>query len=239
MTANHAPKPLHELKLLFNKTFGNDFSITLLQDLLVNDPVAAAEGPGKWQNDRASTNLSPETCNFFCSYLGLENCGVQISVQHQRKIGLHGASFCPAKNSKKNSQVIFVDPTTKAHHGGEISDIFVHRRLDKGRLVADTFCSVRPFKELTPRESQHDPYRRYPLLDIRMYHSLKEAITIISWRDIVSHAATCTISWPQIGNDLIVVQSLDRVGSLCALSKNYILNFFTQDLRSVASARLG
>ncbi len=238
MTANHNPKPLDELKLLFNKTFGNDFSVTLLQDLLAEDPVTATEGPAEWRHDRASINLSPETCNVFCRYLGLDNGGAQISVQHRKNITVHGASFCPAKHSKKNSQVIFVDPTTRAQRGGEINEIFVHRRLDKGCWVTDTFCSVHPFKELTPHESQHDPYRRYPLLDIRMYHQLKEAITIISWRDIVSHAATCTISWPQISNELIVVQSLDRV-QLVLFNANNILNFFTESSCCVGKIGLG
>jgi hypothetical protein len=236
MASNHVPEPLKALKPAFDKTFGNDFSITLLQDLHVKDPVTTAtNGPAEWRRDHTSVILSQEACNAFCHYLemrfghGGNNEGVQITVQMQRKIVLHGASFCPVKHSHKNSQVIFVDPITQMQRAGEINEIFVYRWLDeKKSWVADTFFSVHPFKQLLPHEAQYDPYRHYPLLDVCIYHRLKEPITIISWRNIISHAATCPISWPKIGNDLIVVQSLDRVGSIHLDSRFEWLNFFIE-----------
>lgn len=200
---------LDALKLSFKKTFGKDFSVTLLQDILAMDSAVATNGLVEWKNDQKSTYLSPETRDALCRYLD-KPC-IQMTVQLQKNIALHGASFSSVKHSRKNSQVIFVDPATQAQRGGEINEIFVYRLLDQGRWATDTYCSIYPFKELLPHEVQYDPYRRYPLLDIRMYYRVKEPIIVISWRDIVSHAATCPVSWPKLGENLMVVQSLDRV----------------------------
>jgi hypothetical protein len=234
MASSRTPVPLKALRPAFDKTFGNDFSITLLQDLLAKDPAAAAtDRPAEWSHDHASVNLSQETHDTFHHYLEMQfgggnSEGVQITVQLRKKIVLHGASFCPVKHSHKNSQVIFIDPITQTQRAGEINEIFIYRWLDgKKCWVADTFLSVRPFKQLLPHEAQHDPYHHYPLLDVRIYRKSKEPITIISWHNIISHAATCPISWPEIGNDLIVVQSLDRVG-LIHCSEIQGLNFFIE-----------
>lgn len=79
-------------------------------------------------------------------------------------------------------------------HAGKIRDIFVHTRAGpNGDAVTEYFLLVDAFCQLTEAEVEMDPYLRYPLLNVRLYH--KDIIpTPIFYQGFRRHQSRCDLS---------------------------------------------
>lgn len=203
-----AHKEVSVLQESFKQHYGSNLSKNMLHDLLISSKSGKTLD---WEGGE-TTNLSKIVHDALS--LHLKNClppELLRIVQQRKKIEWKGLTYSTSQHNRKNAFIVFtVDGMTQA---GLIQEIFLHRRSkEKYEWIVEPFCAVLPLKSLS--EAEQDPYAKYPLLDIRLYHNQYEQLVVISLHDIVSHAASCRITYPSIANDLLVMQSLDRV---CAL----------------------
>lgn len=128
-----------------------------------------------------------------------------------------GVKFSTASRSKGDAQILFrSQEDLNTVLAGQIQEIFAHKRFgEDGSHITDYFLSVRKYKELSPAEAAFDPYRRFPLLDMRLCHDqLSSDIIVISVDDVISHFASCPFEMTEnITGDLRVILSLDRVST--------------------------
>lgn len=195
----------------------------ILHDLLVADAHSLCEGSLRWEDGRATADLPDSVYSALSSYLMMRSPPIphyslarptQLprAVQQRKKTEWKGVTYSTSQHNKKNALILFTGSSPRKTRAGLIQEIFMHRRLkNENDWIAEPFCAVLPFKCLSQHEAAHDPYARYPLLDIRLYHNQHEPLVIISLNDIVSHVASCRIGYAGIGDDLLVIQSLDRV----------------------------
>lgn len=99
---------------------------------------------------------------------------------------------------------------------GRISDMFIHSRT--ADHVVEFFLVVDVFGELSDSDALGDPYRKHPLLEVKLYRADFVERLVIKSSDIVSHFASCPYGER---TDLQVVLSLDRSGECASLPTSH------------------
>lgn len=132
------------------------------------------------------------------------------TIQYRSMLKVNGVMFATAEKSKGNSLILF-QGADKKHHAAQIRNIFVHSRpTAEGVVKMESFVVVQEFLDLAENEIECDLYRRFPLLDVRLYRQqLSPEAVVIKVTDIISHFASCPY---ETGGrkDFQVVLSLDR-----------------------------
>lgn len=201
----------------FKQHCSSSLTRNILHDLLVADVHSHYERSFQWEDGKVAADLPDDVYSALSSYLmkgspTSASTALPRAAQQRRKIEWKGATYSTSQQNRKNALILFTGSSSRATQAGLIQEIFVHRRLkNKNDWIAEPFCAILPFKCLSQREATQDPYARYPLLDIWLYHNQHEPLIIVSLNDVVSHVASCRIAYAGIGNDLLVIQSLDRV----------------------------
>lgn len=134
-------------------------------------------------------------------------------VQDRTMVGRKGVHFATAKYSIGNSLVIFRSSAETQPRPGQIQRIFVHSRPSaSNQNIQEIFYAVKEFLPLGDDEAHLDPYRKFPLVDVKLYRDeLASKITMIRTPNIISHFASCPYRIPGSPHPYRVVLSLDRV----------------------------
>lgn len=233
MSRTGIPDILDSLKPAFDRFFGSEFRGTLGNDLLALGAQGDVYQRPFWDTKKKSKDLSPATYNSLINCINRTSpqsfhsflvqppsptaIALEPAVQYYNKLSAMGVKFSTASRSKGDAQILFRSQgDLNTILAGQIQEIFVHKRLgEDGTHINEYFLSVRKYKELSPAEAAFDPYRKYPLLDMRLCHDqLSSDITVISVDDVVSHFASCPFKMSEnITGDLRVILSLDRVST--------------------------
>jgi Domain of unknown function (DUF4218) len=227
LSRDDLPDTLKEIKIELDKHFnGHEFRGTLSNDL---SAIAAKFAmPTTWNEGAVEEalpddiydhlleriNLDSGTMRFY-SHKQVSTTGYALAplVQYSDEIEAGGVQFSTARHFTRNSLILYRRPGELEHdlHPGQIQEIFRHcRRGITNDPLIESFLVIRPFEELTEDEANFDPYRRFPLLGVSLYHDKMQPAIVIKSTDIVSHFASCPFE-----NDIIkgalVVLSLERV----------------------------
>jgi hypothetical protein len=220
MTSNAATLAFDELRAPFKQHFSNVLTRNLLHDLIAADSIVQRPKPFTWEDGKQAVDLPDDIHHSLTNHIySSEPSGLYTysrlphMVQKWKKIEWNGTTYSTSRFNKKNAHIHYRPSSSSETRAAQIQEIFVHRRRVDNDWMDELFCAVQPFRQLSRAEGLHDIYRKHPLLDIRLYHNQLGPLMIISPNDIVSHVAVCSVPFPSIGNDIVVVQSLDRVCS--------------------------
>ncbi|EIW65135.1 uncharacterized protein TRAVEDRAFT_109543 [Trametes versicolor FP-101664 SS1] len=135
-----------------------------------------------------------------------------LGAQHVSSFAHRGATYATSISSRNNSFVLFDTPGTSVPMAGMIKDIFLHGRLVQGKAIIEPFFVVEEYVPLSLEHATLDPYRRFEDLGTRLfYHRTTETPKLLALQDIRCHFAGMTYTPDGIGEECIVVRSLDRV----------------------------
>ena len=143
-------------------------------------------------------------------------------VRHIPKVELARATYGTRAKNIRNSFVYFKLPSSNDPCllcAGQISQIFLHSRLAEGKRIIEPFVVIDQYIELASDHVDRDPYRRFPLLNTRLYYNRFHASSaVVRMADLVSHFAAFVYEPEGIGEACLVARSLDRVRALsCCL----------------------
>lgn len=141
---------------------------------------------------------------------------ISREVQIFGKVRIKGVTYTTSQKAQCDSVILYHGALEDSEKmAGQIEQICFHSRPGpNGDLVQDYFLVVWPFRTLSPAEAKHDPYLKYPLLDVRLFH--RELLTpiVIKATDVISHGAICPYKDSVLGGNLQVILSLCRVRSV-------------------------
>ncbi|OSD02717.1 hypothetical protein PYCCODRAFT_1444830 [Trametes coccinea BRFM310] len=106
---------------------------------------------------------------------------------------------------------------SKVNHGNVVYGTCAHNIRNSFICFRDTssaeaFLIVDWYEPLTSSDLPKDPYRRFPLLETKLYYNRFQACkSVIPVSDVETHFAALAYDSSDIGADCIVVHSLDRV----------------------------
>ncbi len=218
MTSNTATLAFAELRAPFKQHFNNVLTQNLLHDLLAADSIVQQRKAYTWEDGKKTVDLSDDVHHalmdrIYTSEPSDAHHQLPRAAQQWKKIEWNGTTYSTSKFNKNNSHIHYWFSSNREKRAARIQEIFVHRRRVDKEWKDELFCAIRPFRQLSQAGELRDVYRKHPLLDIRLHHNHLEPLVIVSPRDIVSHVAVCSVPFPSIGNDIVVIQSLDRVRS--------------------------
>ncbi|CDO68121.1 hypothetical protein BN946_scf185044.g29 [Trametes cinnabarina] len=155
---------------------------------------------------------------FTVIYADLSDSRPRLSrtIRTLTNIKIGRAIYGTREHQIRNSFVTYRDPASSEPmlvRAGQISQIFLHARVtgDNQRLV-DPFVTIDEYVPLDATHIGHDPYRRFPLLQTRLYYNrFYERSVVVRSADIVSHFAVFVYVPEGIAKPCVVVRSLDRV----------------------------
>ncbi|KAM6491028.1 hypothetical protein JOM56_013267 [Amanita muscaria] len=220
MNSDEGSTSLAPLKTPFRKHIGKDLNLPVVQDLRALAAKVIANSHPAWQDGKPTRDLPDPVYDALSQYMDRHteplvrlapDFRVPRVMQRLPKLELKGFTYTTVKQSKKNSHIHYMDTISHERRAGVIEEIFVHRRVQSGGWVVETLFAVRPYRNLSPALAMQDPYLKYPRLDIRLHHNSFELMQVVHPDNVLNHIATCHISYAPIGDDLTVVQSLDRV----------------------------
>lgn len=215
MRSNTATLAFAELREPFKQHFNNVLTQNLLHDLLAVDTIQQRKAY-TWEDGKKTVDLSDDIhralmdCIYASKPADLHH-QLPRMAQQWKKIEWNGTTYSSSRFNKNNSHIHYRFSNNCEKRAARIQQIFVHRRRVDKEWKDELFCAIQPFRRLSKAEELLDIYRKHPLLDIRLHHNHLEPLVIISPSDIVSHVAVCSVPFPSIGNDVVVIQSLDRV----------------------------
>lgn len=217
------PHFLRSLIPVVQSFFGRaDLHSSLMTDVLPSNPDRNPEHV--WDTEGECNTLPYDTYHLllarinasdqprrFASYYHREP-GLAVldsTIQERQTLDLNGVLYRP---SHPRSQKFRGDSLIQFTHLGQtwtgsITSMFIHSRT--ADRVVEFFAAVDVFGELSEAESALDPYRRYPLLQVKLCRTEVTERVVIKSSDIISHFASCPYS-----NGYQVVVSLDRSGEL-------------------------
>ena len=137
--------------------------------------------------------------------------GIQriTTVLHQ------GLTFGTKKGSNRNSYVLYSLPEDLPgkNRAGQICDIILHQRFEFGSRIVSAFVVVDQFTELSALHASQDPFRHgwYEELHTRLCYRSTAATHFIPLHQIHAHFAALIYTPANIGEECIVVRSLDQV----------------------------
>ncbi|RDX40106.1 hypothetical protein OH76DRAFT_1459584 [Lentinus brumalis] len=161
-----------------------------------------------------STDPSPCTDD---SDLSDRRARLSPHVRYIPKLELARATYGTRSQNIRNSFVYFKLPSSddpSLLRAGQISHIFLHSRLGTGeqQRIIEPFVVIEEYVALTSEHADHDPYRRFPLLNTRLYYNRFHMSSVIArTTDVVSHFAAFVYNPEGISEPCVVARSLDRV----------------------------
>jgi hypothetical protein len=227
MSHEGLPDILNQIKPAFQANFGTEFKGTLLNDLLVLGAQGEPVSLSLWDDNEKVADLplpiyeqliacinlrspSPVFCSFNTQG---SHTALEPGVQYRNRMAARGVEFATFRTLKGNAQILYKSHNSSHTLAGQIQDIFVHRRPGpNGRSVSEVFFNVRHYEELSYDEARSDPYRKHPLLDVRLCHDkLSTEVTVVPLDGVVSHYASCSVNVAGIEGNVKVILSLDWV----------------------------
>jgi hypothetical protein len=219
-----SPAVLSDLKPALKLHFGSEFHGTLLADILAFGNVDGSSDDVDFGiNDMASLdddkyrllleriNALPNSKFHAGSAPSCEELlALEPRAYFRTRVDFKGVTFAKSSTSKSDCFIAFRGQFDKIFVG-EIAEIFSHRRPSGASSVTETFLLVRPFQELSGRDAIHDPFRKFPLLNIRLCYQEFSDSVVIAVTDIISHIALCPFSSTEIHCALWITVSMDRV----------------------------
>ncbi|KAF7789598.1 hypothetical protein EIP86_000544 [Pleurotus ostreatoroseus] len=160
-----------------------------------------------------------EDCHFqlLCQLLGESprpsdpDLSVRV-VTYLSRLSSLGVSYRCAKDSHKDSNILFSVAEPPRERAGKIEVLFCHTRLSDHGDVTESFLIVRPHLELNDKDSKHDPYRQYKWAGGRIcYDRTEPTPAIIRPSQILSHFAKTPMTIEGIAEPCIHVLPLNRV----------------------------
>ena len=152
-------------------------------------------------------------------------------------IAISGVLYKPRDRAQGDSNIIFTHPDLQHSVPGSIREIFLHRRIQDGKDVEETFLVVNRLLELSAEEAQLDPFRRFKAGGSLYYDNYFKNIYVIKTSDVLCHAARTAMHdlvLPGLkgGDDLaedsfdkkfVHIKPLDRVRALrlCGAAKTH------------------
>ncbi|KAI0364850.1 hypothetical protein BV20DRAFT_955421 [Pilatotrama ljubarskyi] len=135
-------------------------------------------------------------------------------------------TFGTSTASRRNSFVLFTDPVHPTvdsfPRAGQISEIFLHARLEQGKPTVEPFVVLQEFKPLVGNDICNDPYRKSPDLQTRLFYKLTySSVRVVRFEDIRCHFAALTCKVDNITTECVVARSLDRVSSFWTGTSQY------------------
>ncbi|KAI6162497.1 hypothetical protein EDD17DRAFT_1477948 [Pisolithus thermaeus] len=135
-------------------------------------------------------------------------------AQFVDKITVKGTMYTTNRKVHRDSLVQFYRIPGEDCKSGQIEDIFLHTHAGPdGGPLTEYFLVVRPFRPLSPAQAKHDPYLKFPLLDIHLCHEELLPELVIRATNLVSHIACCLYKGNLPEGNIQVVLSLCRVSS--------------------------
>ncbi len=125
-----------------------------------------------------------------------------------------GVQFGTGSSHKRDSFIVFETPgyTGSYPRAGQIHEIMLHPRMQHGKEIVEPFFIVNEYVPLSVEHQTADPYRQYRDLETQLfYNRFKPEPRVIALQDIRVHFAAFVYSPEEIGQECIVVRSLDRV----------------------------
>lgn len=160
--------------------------------------------------------ISPNTFTAYNADLTDERSRLSRNVRLLPKLEVGRVTYGTRADQVRNSFVCFKDPCSSDPtlvRAGQIAQIFIHRRfIKKNQPIIEPFIVVDEYMPLTTAHVLHDPYRRFPIIDTRLYYSRFHARSpVVRREDLVSHFAMFECIPEGIEEPCIVMRSLDRV----------------------------
>jgi hypothetical protein len=213
------PEVLQKLRQSLRKTFDSDRRGTLVNDALaLHAPVDETSEPFVKEGE-TETKLPDVTYASLINRLRLD----QYASSHgdpspfcvmRSSLSLNGVTFATPKRRRPTGDSLLLFRKGNQRRCGQIKEIFVHHSPSpNGDIMPRVFLAVQPFRELSAKEAESDPYRRFPLLDVRLCHDQFDDLEVIQSSDIISHFASCPYRINET-TQYRVVLSLDRVSRL-------------------------
>jgi hypothetical protein len=157
-----------------------------------------------------------------CSGSGDVQCTTMYAKARQyNKFTHRGAIFSPVSFSVRDSYVAIATATPLDWYAGDwyagtIKQIFTYP--SEWSSESDVYFVIQKFCELSNQEALRDPYRRYPLVGGRLYHTeLNDEIEIVPSQKIIAHFAHTPYDREEFGFPCFHALPLDKVGILTVL----------------------
>lgn len=155
--------------------------------------------------------------------------GLPDSVNYLASFDHGGVKFGTKRAQLRNSFITFRMPAgddSGILRAGQIRDVLLHPRIQDGTTILQTFFVVDEYVPLSKGHAALDPFRKYDDLETWLfYNRFGRTPQILALEDIQAHFAALTYTPIDIGEECIVVRSLDRV---CRTS--HIIDYRVQDL---------
>ncbi|KIK29010.1 hypothetical protein PISMIDRAFT_89436 [Pisolithus microcarpus 441] len=137
---------------------------------------------------------------------------IQPHAQEKCSVKYRGVTYSCSSKHLGNSRILFRLPNETLQRAGEIQRIFVHQRHGPSNaLVTEFFYVVRQYRELSDTQAAYDPYRKFPLLFVRLCHDeLTAEEQVIRNQNVISHFAGCPYESEELPGKFLVVLSLDK-----------------------------
>lgn len=120
--------------------------------------------------------------------LHIADTTMPAKARQYNKLKHRGAIFSPASFSVRDSRVVIGKRFPGDWYAGKIKQIFTYPFGLPGSQ--EVYIVVQKFRELSAQEVVRDPYRRYPMVAGRLYHSeLEEQIEVVTIQDVIAHFA--------------------------------------------------
>ncbi|KAI0324601.1 hypothetical protein GY45DRAFT_1262514 [Cubamyces sp. BRFM 1775] len=140
------------------------------------------------------------------------------SVNHVTSIRRDYVKYATKASAKRDSFVLFTDPLHPLSsqdafpRAGQITQIFLHGRIENGRHVVEPFVLLDEFEPLAGEDVTRDPFRTFSDLETRLFYNRSTgAPRLIRARDIQCHFAALAVKPAGIDVECIVARSLNWV----------------------------
>ncbi|RPD78430.1 hypothetical protein L226DRAFT_543787 [Lentinus tigrinus ALCF2SS1-7] len=138
------------------------------------------------------------------------------TAEYVRNVEHNGVTYGTSAHGKRNSFILFSQHVngTSIQFAGQISQIFYHtRKADSSNIkIVEPFFVVQQFEALSAAHSVHDPYRKFPDVPTWLcYNKFIGDTHLLRLDDIDCHFAALMYTPADIGQECVVVRSLDRV----------------------------
>lgn len=202
------PSELDDIVEDFHNTFAADQRGTLLSDIRAFSRPLSLIPP---RGDAPVIHLATDVMQMLTEWGGVRGCRIEStnSATSHRKLVLRGVTFEPQEvgfesgKQLPQSLIAMGKGIVEGWRSARIESIFTHSD--------ETFCVVKPFRELDASDLQWDFYRRFPIAGGRICYQAMDSRIVVHWRDIICHIAFAAAVSDEINNSHFLALPLDRV----------------------------
>ncbi|KAI5987371.1 hypothetical protein EDD15DRAFT_2199593 [Pisolithus albus] len=127
------------------------------------------------------------------------------------KIIIENTTYTSNRKVHRDSLIQFYRIPGEDSQSGQIEEIFLHTRAGpNGDPLTEYFLVVQPFNPLSPAQAKHDPYLKFPLLDVRLHHKELLVGLVIRAANVIGHVACCPYKAGLPEGNMQVVLALSR-----------------------------